>query len=182
METPPNVVPFRPIGEPKSPTLTPVENSAFDELARQLSARLDPDEAVHRRLRPPRRPRPWPNRRSAPPAPEPANGQWPTDRLRTNIRQNQRTRLAGAARAAGARRGAARPDTARSVADGHIDLPARPAALRQSGVPQAHRLRKPACAGAGRRPRRALCRTRRLHRQQHVGGRHPGDDFREPRN
>ena len=36
-----NVVPFRPLGEPKSPTLTPVENSAFNELARQLSARLE---------------------------------------------------------------------------------------------------------------------------------------------
>jgi len=46
VETPPNVVPFRPIGEPKSPALTPVENNAFDELARQLSARLDPDEAA----------------------------------------------------------------------------------------------------------------------------------------
>ena len=46
METPPNVVPFRPVGEGKSPTLTPVENNAFDELARQLSARLDPDEAA----------------------------------------------------------------------------------------------------------------------------------------
>ena len=40
-ETPKNVLPFRPIGEAKSPVLTPVENSAFDELARQLSARLD---------------------------------------------------------------------------------------------------------------------------------------------
>jgi PAS domain S-box-containing protein len=41
VETPKNVLPFRPIGEPKSPVLTPVENSAFNELARQLSARLD---------------------------------------------------------------------------------------------------------------------------------------------
>jgi PAS domain S-box-containing protein len=46
VETPPNVVPFRPIGEPKSPILTPVENNAFDELARQLSARLERDEAA----------------------------------------------------------------------------------------------------------------------------------------
>src|ERR1700688_477435 len=36
-----NVLPFRPLGEPKSPALTPVENSAFNELARQLSARLE---------------------------------------------------------------------------------------------------------------------------------------------
>ena len=41
VETPKNVLPFRPIGEPKSPALTPVENSAFNELARQLSARLE---------------------------------------------------------------------------------------------------------------------------------------------
>jgi PAS domain S-box-containing protein len=41
-ETPANVVPFRPLGsEPKVPPLTPGENSAFNELARQLSARLE---------------------------------------------------------------------------------------------------------------------------------------------
>ena len=40
-ETLKNVLPFRPISEPKSPALTPVENSAFNELARQLSARLE---------------------------------------------------------------------------------------------------------------------------------------------
>ena len=45
METPPNVVPFRPIGDAKSPGLTPVENTAFDELARQLSAHLNRDGA-----------------------------------------------------------------------------------------------------------------------------------------
>ena len=49
VETPPNVVPFRPAGDarspgdPRSPTLTPVENSAFNELARQLSERLERD-------------------------------------------------------------------------------------------------------------------------------------------
>ena len=36
-----NVLPFRAPGEAKQPALTPVENSAFAELARQLSARLD---------------------------------------------------------------------------------------------------------------------------------------------
>jgi PAS domain S-box-containing protein len=47
VETPPNVVPFRPAGDARSlsdqrsPTLTPVENSAFNELARQLSERLE---------------------------------------------------------------------------------------------------------------------------------------------
>jgi PAS domain S-box-containing protein len=39
--TPPNVVPFRPLGETRTPVLTPVENGAFNELARQLSARLE---------------------------------------------------------------------------------------------------------------------------------------------
>ncbi|WP_456790274.1 PAS domain-containing protein [Bradyrhizobium sp. USDA 4472] len=53
VETPPNVVPFRAPGDlrsqgdqksqgdPRSPMLTPVENSAFNELARQLSERLE---------------------------------------------------------------------------------------------------------------------------------------------
>ncbi len=41
VETPPNVVPFRSPGEQKSPTLTPNENNAFNELARQLSERLE---------------------------------------------------------------------------------------------------------------------------------------------
>jgi PAS domain S-box-containing protein len=41
VETPKNVVPFRPIGESKSAGLTPVESSAFNELARQLSERLE---------------------------------------------------------------------------------------------------------------------------------------------
>jgi PAS domain S-box-containing protein len=38
-----NILPFRAPGEAKQPVLTPVENSAFDELARQLSARLEPE-------------------------------------------------------------------------------------------------------------------------------------------
>jgi PAS domain S-box-containing protein len=42
-EAPGNVVPFRPAGETKFPVLTAVENSAFHELARQLSARLEGD-------------------------------------------------------------------------------------------------------------------------------------------
>ena len=40
-QTPKNVLLFRAPGEQKSPVLTPVENSAFNELARQLAARLD---------------------------------------------------------------------------------------------------------------------------------------------
>jgi len=52
VEPPKNVVPFRPPGDARSPGLTPTENGAFDELARQLSARLDienrnaPEDAV----------------------------------------------------------------------------------------------------------------------------------------
>jgi len=46
VETPPNVVPFRPVGEGKSLALSPGENHAFNELARQLSARLDRDTAA----------------------------------------------------------------------------------------------------------------------------------------
>ena len=40
-ETSKNVLPFRPPGDARPPSLTPVENSAFNELARQLSARLE---------------------------------------------------------------------------------------------------------------------------------------------
>jgi PAS domain S-box-containing protein len=40
VETPKNVVPFRPVNEGKSSALTPVENNAFNELARQLAERL----------------------------------------------------------------------------------------------------------------------------------------------
>lgn len=46
VDTPKNVLPFRPVSEPKPPALTPVENSAFDELARQLSARLGSDNGA----------------------------------------------------------------------------------------------------------------------------------------
>ena len=42
----PNVVPFRPLAEARPLVLTPVENSAFDELARQLSARLETENDV----------------------------------------------------------------------------------------------------------------------------------------
>jgi PAS domain S-box-containing protein len=46
VDTPKNVLPFRPISEPKSPALTQVENSAFNELARQLSARLESENGA----------------------------------------------------------------------------------------------------------------------------------------
>jgi signal transduction histidine kinase/PAS domain-containing protein len=41
-----NVVPF-PIAEARAPVLTPVENSAFNELARQLSARLEAENGAN---------------------------------------------------------------------------------------------------------------------------------------
>ncbi|MEH6950043.1 PAS domain-containing sensor histidine kinase [Nitrobacter sp. NHB1] len=44
VETPKNVLPFRSPSDLKLPSLTPVENSAFNELARQLSARLEGDQ------------------------------------------------------------------------------------------------------------------------------------------
>lgn len=40
----PNVLPFRILGEPKGPLLTPVENNAFNELARQLTERLNAND------------------------------------------------------------------------------------------------------------------------------------------
>lgn len=46
VETPANVVPFRPIGDARSPALTPVENRAFNELARQLAERLERSKPV----------------------------------------------------------------------------------------------------------------------------------------
>ncbi|WP_407148793.1 PAS domain-containing protein [Bradyrhizobium sp. ORS 86] len=45
-ETPPNVVPFRLAGDTRPPSLTPVENNAFNELARQLSARLESEAGL----------------------------------------------------------------------------------------------------------------------------------------
>ncbi|HLI98642.1 MAG TPA: PAS domain-containing protein [Bradyrhizobium sp.] len=41
----PNVVLFRPLGETRAPALSAVENSAFNELARQLAARLEGENA-----------------------------------------------------------------------------------------------------------------------------------------
>jgi len=43
VETPQNILPFRPVSEPKSPALTVVESKAFDELGRRISAELETD-------------------------------------------------------------------------------------------------------------------------------------------
>jgi PAS domain S-box-containing protein len=45
VQPPENVVQFRP-GDPRSPALSPGENSAFNELARQLSARLESETGL----------------------------------------------------------------------------------------------------------------------------------------
>ncbi len=46
VEPPKNVLPFRPISDPKAPVLTPVENNAFNELARQLAERLERENGI----------------------------------------------------------------------------------------------------------------------------------------
>jgi PAS domain S-box-containing protein len=74
-ETLRNVLPFRPIGEPKSPALTPVENSAFNELARQLSARLDNENGAPATPATSDAPEAAVAQMPAAEAPEPANGQ-----------------------------------------------------------------------------------------------------------
>jgi len=92
VETPQNVVPFRPLGESKS--LSAGENHAFNELARQLSARLDRDPSATQEAivtsgptapaaepaatQPPREPAPAPEW-LAPPEP-PARGETRRDR------------------------------------------------------------------------------------------------------
>ncbi len=163
-EIPGNVLPFRPLGEPKSTEsksaiLTPVENSAFNELARQLSARLETEHGAVRAVA--------------------ATSEEPAAEIELPTRAGARRtgRLAGAARTAAARRSAARPHAARPRARRRPDLSARPAGLCQSGVPRPDGLRGSARAGGCRRARRALCRARRLQRQQHLRHRHAGDDF-----
>ncbi len=107
-ETPKNVVPFRPIGEPKSPVLTPVENSAFNELARQLSARLENENDAAA---------------ATPAASDRHAGIEPPAAPETQEHQ-RRSRLAGAARGASAGRSRARPNAARSAPRRRVDLSA----------------------------------------------------------
>jgi PAS domain S-box-containing protein len=73
VETPPNVVPFRPLGDVKAPALTPVENSAFNELARQLSERLEREKDAAAALP---EPQASTEQAIAPPTPEPPPAQW----------------------------------------------------------------------------------------------------------
>jgi PAS domain S-box-containing protein len=57
LDTPKNVLPFRPVNDTKSPVLTPVENHAFNELAKQLTTRLEAENGALTR--------PWEARESA---------------------------------------------------------------------------------------------------------------------
>src|SRR5258706_2391329 len=74
VEPPKNVLPFRPPGETKSPTLTPVENSAFNELARQLSERLDSENGTAATTATPKAPGTTVEQPAAQEAPEQAGG------------------------------------------------------------------------------------------------------------
>ena len=54
VDTPPkNVLPFRPVNEAKSPSLTQGENNAFNELARQLATRLEAERSILTKAREP---------------------------------------------------------------------------------------------------------------------------------
>jgi PAS domain S-box-containing protein len=68
VEPPKNVLPFRPISDPKAPVLTPVENNAFNELARQLAERLERENGIAA----PPQPAPTPSTPEIPSAPEAA--------------------------------------------------------------------------------------------------------------
>jgi PAS domain S-box-containing protein len=79
VEPPKNVLPFRLVGEPRSPALTPVENSAFNELARQLAARLERDDGGSALPTPPIATETAVEPVSEPPAPEPPRDETPND-------------------------------------------------------------------------------------------------------
>ena len=165
-ETLKNVLPFRPISEPKSPGADPGGKQRLQR-ARPAIVGAARDARTARPHRPKRSRRDRIENIAEPPA-----------GARTTARRAPEWLTP--ARAAGARRDPARQGAARPVAGGRADLPARPAALRQPRVPRAHRLWQPARARGGRRSRRALRRTRRLLGLQHVRYRHAGDDFRQP--
>ena len=184
-----NVVPFRPMSEPKAPALTPVENNAFNELARQLSARLESENIT---FAPPVESSTTDVSVEPPAAAEIPKKTHATTKetfhetnhgtIQETIQETTHEQPSWLTRPEPPARGETRRDksAARSDAGRRPDLPARPAALCQSGVSDTYGLCEPACAGAGRRSRRALCRTRRVLGQQHVGHRHAGDDQRKP--
>ena len=132
-----NVVPFRPISDPKLPVLTPVENNAFNELARQLSARLDSENLTSATAI-----------ESSPPE---AVTEPPAASETPEMTSEQPGWLA---RAEPPARGETRRD--KMLLDllpvGILIYRLGPAAVYQSGVSHAHGLCEPACAGTGRRP------------------------------
>ena len=52
VEPPKNVLPFRPVNEGRRSPATPVENNAFNELARQLATRLEAESSLTREAEP----------------------------------------------------------------------------------------------------------------------------------
>ena len=149
-ETPRNVLPFRPINESRTPLLTAVENRTFHELARQLAERLE-------KVRPTALPPADAREASAAAMVDPP----PTH---PEIASQQPSWLTPPEPPA--RRRPPRPGGARSVAGRRVDLPARPVALCKFRVSAADGLCRSPGAGRGRRPRCALCRARRVRRQQ----------------
>ena len=159
-ETPKNVLPFRSPTEPKSPTLTPGESNAFDELARRLSARLEgasePGDVVE----------------SAPPS--------ASRRLRLKLPCSpDRTAhcISAAGSPAAARERDAGPAIFGSPSARRAGLWTRSADygngafLDATGYDSLHALSE--AGGLD-----ALFRTRRIDSQQHVGNRNAGDYFR----
>ena len=167
VDTPKNVLPFRPVGETKSPV---ADAGRKQRLRRARPAIVGAARQGERRT--PRRPMTAESRlRSVVDPPPSAEATEPAITP---------PRWLGARR----HRPAANPGATGTLFDllagRRADLPARPAALCQPRLSRADGLCQPAGARRGRRARRALCRTRRFVGAQHLGHRHAGDDIREP--
>ena len=137
VEPPQNVVPFPLANETRMPSLSAVENHAFDEIARRLTEKFD-ERGAHRPTGTPGIAEML-NQRAALRA----------DRTR-GAGQGRTAGVADRGRDAGAWRQRARPDAARPDTVRHSDLPARPAALRQPRISRSHGIRQ-ACTRC-RRP------------------------------
>ena len=125
-EAPKNVVQFRPIGESRPPSLTPVENNAFNELARELSARLESETGLLSLASPSITDMIAERSEAHEPAGEaPADEQPRSEKPEWLIEPEPRA----------ARRSQTRSGSARSAARRRADLSARPVALCQPRVP-----------------------------------------------
>ena len=134
-----NVVPFRSSAPAeKSPSLTPVERKAFNELAQHAVG------AAARSAQPRRQSGSRPRTRRARAAASRRLAHPPPSRAEPPAAAASRQRPA--------------PDP-RPPADRRAGLSARPAALRQPRFPGLDRLRRHQCAGRCRRPRRAVHRA-----------------------